>query len=441
MKVDTIHHGSDGWAGLHAGNFAVTAASSCMCDSSSGNGNLLSVEQAQRIARGLVENPAQTDLVSIPDALNRIVAEDVFAPLPMPFFDNSAMDGFAIQIGQSAGEGPHRYVVQGESAAGVRNEDCFDPLCAVKINTGAPVPAGFDCVIPHELCRPSGDGIEIDEMPAKGSNIRYQGSDMTAGACLVSKGLKLQAHHVGLLSANGFSSISVLRRPRIAVVSTGDELASPGQALKPGQIFDCNKPMLIALIAGLGLSATDLGALPDDPSETRRFFEEQQDRFDLIVTTGSVSVGNRDFLKPSFEAAGGSIKSWRVAVKPGKPVMFGTLGKTVLTALPGNPFAVFVGFCLFVKPQIARLSGWAGETPRWQTGRANFVWQRKAGRAEVFPVSRAKDQANGAVVLDRLGNSVSATLYPLRQADGLAIVPADCNLVRQGDEISWQPFC
>ena len=226
----------------------------------------------------------------------------------------------------------------------------------------------------------------------------------------------------------------------MAVFSTGDELARPGQALKTGQVFDCNKPMLIALFSSLGLKVMDLGALPDDPTATREFFEEQKNQFDLIVSSGSVSVGNRDFLKPSFEAAGGSIECWKVAVKPGKPVMFGTLGRTLLTALPGNPFAVFVGFALFVRPQIMRLSGHKERQLPWQAGCANFTWHRKAGRSELFPVRLVSDQSSGTMKLERLGHSVSATLFPLAEADGLAIVPADCESVSPGDQVLWQPF-
>ena len=439
--TESIIHADAVPEGFNDSRINSQATGACMCDDNAECDQLLSIEQAQQTALGLVKYPVETETVPINDALGRIVAENIAAPRPMPFFNNSAMDGFAIRTANLSNKGPHRLAVRGESAAGVWNGQQFDLSCALRVNTGALVPAGFDCVIPHENCRNVEGCIEFDTIPANGANIRYQGSDIAGGAPLITNGTVVQPHLVGLLAANGFPAIEVYRRPRMAVVSTGDELARPGQTLKTGQVFDCNKPMLAALFSSLGLKVADLGTLPDDPEATRDFFAEQRNKFDLIVSTGSVSFGNRDFLKPSFEAAGGSIKSWRVAVKPGKPVMFGTLGQTLLTALPGNPFAVFVGFSLFVKPQIARLSGWTGGLPRWQSGRADFTWRRKAGRAEVFPVAQTGDQSNGAVLLNRLGNSVSATLYPLSEADGLAIVSSDCGSVRQGDRIHWQPFC
>ena len=358
-----------------------------------------------------------------------------------PFFDNSAMDGYAIQTARLKHTGPFVLDVFGESAAGTFSCSAFSTGKALRIYTGAPVPEGFDAVIPQENCIIAGRTIEFDQRPASGQNIRFKGSDMERGACLVSKGTLIAPHHLGLLAANGYSAVSVFTKPKVAVFSTGNELVEPGHPLKDGQIYDCNRPMLIALLASIGIDAVDLGGLPDEPQITQDFLSEHKGRFDLLISSGSVSVGDRDFLKSAFQGAGGHITSWKVAVKPGKPVMFGKLGKTVFAGLPGNPFAVFVGFWLFVRPQLMRMAGQASFSTRLRQAVADFSWSRKPGRTEVFPVRLTDDKCAGCEKLKRLGNSVSATLFPLANADGLAIIPADCQKIRRGDPIEWHSFC
>lgn len=412
----------------------------CQCDAHEANRILLSVEQAQAVAADLSIRPARQELVALSSALGRVAAKDLHAPKPMPFFDNSAMDGYAVRTQNLIGNGPFVMPVAGESAAGNAASAVYDPRAAVRIYTGAIVPDGFDAVIAQENCRVEQGCIVFDRIPPAGMNIRFQGSDMERGACLIEKGTKIAPHHIGLLAANGYSAVNVFSKPKVAVFSTGDELVAPGEPVGGGQIYDCNKPMLMALLAEMGIDAVNLGALPDDPVATRGFLLRHRNAFDLIISSGSVSVGERDFLKTAFEAAGGSIRSWKVAIKPGKPVMFGRLGKTAFTGLPGNPFAAFVGFNLFVRPQLMRLCGQNRAEVTWQTGQADFEWKRKAGRTEVFPVRRAIDPGSDTQKLVRLGNSVSATLFPLTGADGLAMVPADCETVNAGDPVQWFPF-
>ena len=416
----------------------------CGCDSLAANRDLLDVEQAREIAVGLAAPVNRTELVPLSRASGRIASRDMFAPLAMPFFDNSAMDGYAVSAGCLKGKGPWRLKVAGTIAAGdqFNSEDpnC-EPKHAVRIFTGAPVPTGFDAVIAQENTHAADGWIDIQIAPRTGENIRYAGSDAKRGAILVGAGTKIGSHHIGLLAANGYCSLNVNKRPHVAVFSTGDELAKPGEKAKPGQVYDCNKPMLIALLAEMGIAAEDLGVLPDDLITTQELLESCRDHFDLVISSGSVSVGGRDFLKPALVAAGGSIKNWKVAVKPGKPVMFGKLGDTIYTGLPGNPFAAFVGFELFIIPQILRLCGAQQQDSFALSAIADFSWHRKPGRTEIFPVKSQAFSANGLPKLSRLGNSVSATLYPLANASGLGMVPANCTEIRPGDMIKWQPFC
>jgi molybdopterin molybdotransferase len=416
----------------------------CQCDSQEANRGLLSVDQARTIAVELAEPVSGSVLLPLGEALGRTAFKTLHAPAAMPFFDNSAMDGYAVATGALDGKGPWSLEVCGTIAAGAQPEILKLPDAggrAVRIFTGAPVPNGFDGVIAQENCQLEHDRIVFDSKPQSGTNVRYAGSDTKRGAILIEAGTRIAPHHAGLLAANGYGAINVRKLPRVAVFSTGDELAAPGEKAAAGQIYDCNKPMLLALLAELGIKAADLGALPDDLAATRELLNRCRDEYDLIVSSGSASVGERDYLKDAFTAAGGSIRNWKVAVKPGKPVVFGRLGKAVFTALPGNPFAAFVGFQLFLKPQISKLCGLKEARQQNMAAIADFSWDRKTGRAEVFPVKLTGCDQGELPRLERLGNSVSATLFPLTTADGLARVGPECAAVRPGDPLEWQPFC
>lgn len=418
--------------------------SGCVCDSVEVNHELLSVEAAIEVALELVKPVSGSVLAPISQALGRVSSKALHAPAAMPFFDNSAMDGYAISMSELKGDGPWNISIGPTIAAGntpAKLSEINPAKIAIRILTGAPVPAGFDAVIPQGNCMAKNGFVSFKAKPAIGSNIRYAGSDTERGAVLVSPGVRLKARHIGLLAANGYGAINVRRLPKVAVFSTGDELIKPGEKINPGQIYDCNKLMLTALMAEMGVEIDDLGALPDNQSATRKLLERCRGDYDLILSTGSVSVGERDYLKPAFIEVGGFLRSWKVAVKPGKPVMFGKLGRAVFTGLPGNPLAAYVGFHLFVKPQLLRLCGLAETSQISRMAIADFNWRRKQGRTEVFPVNRTGETANGYSKISRLGNSVSATLFPLSSADGLALVSAECEEIKTGDMNQWHPFC
>ncbi|SEL39106.1 molybdopterin molybdotransferase [Roseovarius nanhaiticus] len=407
----------------------------CDCDQLAARQTLLSHTDAVQVALAQVQPITQFETVDLAAAQGRIAAQSINADEAMPSFDNSAMDGFALRLGDLAGR--CCLPVAGTVAAGDAPRD-LPPGDALRIYTGAPLPRGADAVVMIEACVDKGHKVHIETPPAPGANIRRAGSDQGAGQMLLAAGTRIAPHHVGLLAANGVRGITVTRRPRVALFSTGDEVTDGDCA--PGHIKDANRPMLSALLAQDGAEVHDLGILPDDAAATEAAFRALGGAYDLIVTTGAVSMGGRDHIRAALCAAGGQIEAWRVALKPGKPVMFGSLNGAAVTGLPGNPMAVHVGYHMFLRPQLARLTGAAPQPFAEMPARADFDWQRKPGRAEVFPVCLIRHDADGLPVLRRLGQGVSATLLPLAQADGMAIVAADCASVAPGDMLHWHPF-
>ena len=400
--------------------------------------SLIDLATACEIAIAQVEGIRTLRDLPLAAALGHVCARDILATSAMPFFTNSAVDGFALRLADLA-ETPHVLPVAGTVAAGVGYPDTLPDGAALRIYTGAPLPEGADCVVALEEVTEANGRIHLDFLPQTGANIRMRGSDQPLGAVLLPRGTRIAPQHVGLLAANGIGRVPVIRRPRVVVLSTGDELAQGGQR-GAGQIFDANRPMLLALAQLAGCEAVDGGTMPDAVVPLAHRLADLAGTADLVLSSGGVSLGGRDPIRPAFAMAGGEIAGWRVAVKPGKPVMFGRIGDTAFTGLPGNPMAAFVGFHLFVKQQIDRLSGRSPDPFAARKARAAFSWRHRPGPQEVFPVRCLGTDGTGLPLLERLGNGVSATLFPLSQADGLATVAALSEGVTEGDLIEWQPF-
>ncbi len=399
---------------------------------------MIDVAAAREIAVAQITPVRGVQDVPLHAAPGRTCARDVIATSAMPFFTNSAMDGFALRHADLAGAGT-LLPVAGTVAAGMAGTS-LPPGAALRIFTGAPLPLGADTVVALEDTSEAGGPVRIDVMPDIGANLRLAGSDQPLGACLVARGARIAPRHVGLLAANGITRVAVTRRPRVVVLSTGDELAASGAPRAGGQIHDANRPMLLALAQVAGCEAVDGGTMPDDVDPLSQRLAELCASADLVLSSGGVSMGGRDPLRPAVVRAGGEIAGWRVAVKPGKPVMFGRLGGTAFTGLPGNPMAAFVGFHLFVAPQIARLTG-AEPVPfaRWP-GTAASTWRHRPGRQEIVPVRCLGVDGTGLPLLERLGKGVSATLFPLAAADGLAVIPAASEGIAMGEPVDWHPF-
>lgn len=399
---------------------------------------MIEVAAAREIAVAQITPVRAFQDLALHAALGQTCARDVIATSAMPFFTNSAMDGFALRHADLTGAGS-LLPVAGTVAAGDAGTS-LPPGAALRIFTGAPLPLGADTVVALEDTAEAGGSVHIAGLPDIGANLRLAGSDQPSGVCLVARGTRIAPRHVGLLAANGITRIVATRRPRVLILSTGDELVTTGASRAEGQIHDANRPLLIALAQTAGCEVVDGGTMPDEVESLSQRLADLCATADLVLSSGGVSMGGRDPLRPAFISAGGEIAAWRVAVKPGKPVMFGRMGETGFTGLPGNPMAAFVGFHLFVAPQIARLTG-AEPVPfaRW-SGTAASDWQHRPGRQEIVPVRCLGTDGNGLPLLERLGNGVSATLFPLATADGLAVIPAASEGIARGAQVDWHPF-
>jgi len=392
---------------------------------------LLALDDAiERIlARVAVPGPERAETISTFDALGRVLAEDVRSQLDVPPADNSEMDGYALRAADVAAPGTVLPVSQRIAAGSVGA-----PLAAgtaARIFTGAQIPTGADAVVMQELCSVVDGGVRVDALARAGQSIRRRGEDVERGARVLALGMRLAPQAVGMAASVGAATLKVARRPRVALFSTGDELAMPGEELKPGAIYNSNRFTLRALIESLGGVHEDLGIVPDKLDATRAALKRAAETNDLIVSCGGVSVGEEDHLKPAVEKEG-RLDLWQIAMKPGKPLAFGEVFRADGTSawfvgLPGNPVSAFVTFLVAVRPVLLRLQGASDLTPRPLAMRADFAWPKPDRRREFLRVRR-----NDGGGLELFGHQGSAVLTSTVWADGLvdnppgqAIAPGD----------------
>jgi len=405
-------------------------------------GPLISADDALARLLAAVAPAGRTETVATPEAWGRVLARDVVSTVHVPPEDNSAMDGYAVRVADLA-QGAGTLLPVSQRIAAGRPGQPLAAGTAARIFTGAQIPPGADAVVMQEHCEAvAGDGlgqVRVNELPAPGLAIRRQGEDVMRGHVVLRAGHRLDAAAIGLAATVGMAQLEVAARPRVALFSTGDELVMPGEPLPPGAIYNSNRFMLGALLRGQGCVVTDLGNVPDRLVATRAMLREAAAGHDLILSSGGVSVGEEDHLKPAL-AAEGRLDLWAIAIKPGKPLAFGAVrragdegqgAETWFIGLPGNPVSSHVTFTLFVRPVLARLQGASAQMPPPIMMRADFDWPRPDKRREFLRVRR---NAEGG--LDLYANQGSGVLTSLAWGDGLAdISPGQA--VRRGDLVRY----
>ncbi|MGX7706897.1 molybdopterin molybdotransferase MoeA [Methylobacterium sp. Gmos1] len=396
-------------------------------------GPLLSVDEAAALVAERLPVLAGIETVPLIEADGRIAAADVLAGLDLPPFDNSAVDGYAVRFADLGPGAETVLPVRGRLPAGAAPGRGALAGSALRIFTGAPMPPGADTVFMQEDVRREGDAVALPAGLRAGANRRLAGEDVARGSLVIPEGRRLTPPDLALAAATGHAAIAVRRRLRVAVFSTGDELAEPGASLRPGAIHDSNRVLLVALLRRLGTEVSDLGILRDDPALLPGRLRDAAGGHDLILTSGGVSTGEEDHVKAAVEAAG-RLVFWRLAIKPGRPVAMGLIGDTAFVGLPGNPVAVYVTLLFVVRPLLARLGGARLDAPPSEPARAAFRYRKKAGRREYVRVSlrRSPDGTVEAVKFPRDGAGV---LSSLTGSDGLAELAEAVTTVEEGDRI------
>ncbi len=386
------------------------------------------LRQSLALARLL---PAQT--VPLIEGLGRIAAETVRAPFDLPGFDNSAMDGYAVRFADLAEDGPTTLPVRDQILAGDLRPRVLAPGSAMAIMTGATMPDGADTVVMHERCQLENGQVVIPAGVKAGANVRSADDDCVAGSTVVSQGQVLDAGRLSLLAAFGRQTVQVRTRPRVAVLVTGDELVPPGQPLVRGQRHDSNGPLLAGLVSEAGGQVVALVHCGDDPAQLREQLQTLADQTDLLLTSGGVSAGVADLL-PGLIAELGTIAYWKVAMKPGMPVLCARIGNTVVFGLPGNPVSAGVTFQVLARPVLEAMLGRSASGLITGHARLAQPWHKHHGRLEFLRCSVAVD-TDGALLATPFRHQGSGALSVLASADGLLVLPEGAHTFKAGTRL------
>jgi len=393
---------------------------------------MLAVREALELMLAAARPVAETEVIPTLSANGRVLAQAQVSGMNVPGMDNTQMDGYAVRAADCASGSAALKVTQRIPAGHVGQP--LEAGSAARIFTGALIPPGADAVVMQEQCELNGDVVTIRHAPKAGEWIRRAGEDITGGSVILSAGSRLRSQELGLAASVGLAQLPVRRKLRVAVFFTGDELAMPGEPLAPGAIYNSNRFTLRALLENLGCEISDFGIVPDSLEATRRVLRECAQAHDLIITSGGVSVGEEDHIKPAVEAEG-KLNMWQIAVKPGKPLAFGEVQQAFFVGLPGNPVSSFVTFLLFVRPFILRLQGVERAiAPRAYAMRADFDWLKADKRNEFL-----RARINDAGGLELFRNQGSGVLTSTVWGDGLIDNPPG-RAINSGDMVRFIPF-
>lgn len=402
---------------------------------------MLTAQQALDHLLSHAQSVTEIEKVAMQASLGRVLAENVSSLVDVPPLDNTSMDGYAVRTADTQNSGSTLRIAQRIPAGSMGTQ--LEPGTAARIFTGAPVPPGADAVVMQEDCTTDSEAgqVSINIAPTSGQWIRRRGEDLTAGKTALTAGTFLRPQELGVAASAGLTHLNVKRRVKVAAFFTGDELALPGEPLKPGGIYNSNRDTLLACLKSLGCDATDLGIVPDRLDATRAALRKASQDHDLIITSGGVSVGEEDHIKPAVTAEG-RLDLWQIAIKPGKPLAFGAVrksdepkdGEAWFIGLPGNPVSSFVTFLLFVRPFILKLQGREAKQPQSYLMRADFDWLKADRRNEFL---RVKLNDHGG--LDLFPNQSSGVLTSASWGDGLVDCPPN-QPIKSGDLVKYIPF-
>tara|TARA_R110002072_G_scaffold517_37_gene3299 strand:- start:10294 stop:11568 length:1275 start_codon:yes stop_codon:yes gene_type:complete len=405
---------------------------------------LMELSRALEIMAERVTRVTDDEALPLTACLGRILSQDLLAKLDVPQYDNSAVDGYAVFFADLKDDEPTRLPLRGRASAGHPLKQAALPGATVRIFTGAALPAGPDTVFMQEDASletdpQSGETFVVFPPGIKqGANCRRRGEDTKVNDPVLPAGRRLRAQDIGLAAASGYQSLTVSRPLKVALFSTGDELRNPGEALELGELYDSNRFTSTALLTGLGCQVTDLGILEDKLEVVQDALARAAKDHDLIITSGGVSVGEEDHVKPAVESQG-SLHFWRLAVKPGRPLALGQIGRVPFVGLPGNPVAVMVTFLNVVRPMILRLMGGGETEPKHYPLPLAFDFDKKPGRLEWLRVHLVYDD-QGQPSLQKFPHQGSSILSSLVNSDGLAVLAKDAAALKKGEKVDYLPF-
>jgi len=397
---------------------------------------MLSADEALELLLGHARPVTGVERIHTTHALGRVLAQPLVSTVTVPPLDNSAMDGYAVARADFSPDQETRLKVAQRIPAGSVGHT-LERGTAARIFTGAPVPLGADAVVMQEKCTLDGEMVMIARPPKQGENIRRAGEDIASGDMVLPAGIKMRPQEMGLVASIGMADVPVYPKLRVALFFTGNEIVMPGEPLQEGEIYNSNRYTLLGLLEGMGCRVADFGIVPDSLEATVDVLNQAWHEADLIITSGGVSVGEEDYVKAAVERTG-TLDMWKVAMKPGKPLAYGTVHGTPFIGLPGNPVSAFATFCLFVRPYILRCQGVSQVTPRSYMLPAVFDWSRVGPRRE-FVRARLEPQADGAPGVVIFPNQGSGVLTSAVWGEGLAEIREGTTVAR-GDLIKFTPF-
>ena len=399
----------------------------------------LTVDDARQQILADIESITASEKLTLRSALDRVLAEDIISPMAVPGHTNSAMDGYALGGSDLPLDSDRVYPVIGTSFAGAPfNGSCKAGQC-IRIMTGAVMPTGTDTVVMQEHVEAvENDSVAIGEGHHPGQNVRQAGEDITAGDAVLQASRTLTPADLGILSSLGIGEVRVRRRPRVAFFSTGDELRSIGEPLAEGDVYDSNRYSLYGMLKRLDIELLDMGVVGDNADDLRKALTEAASMADVVITSGGVSVGEADYIKPILEEIG-EINFWKIAMKPGRPLTYGKIGSSKFFGLPGNPVAVMVTFYQFVQPALRYMASGRSSLPWTFMATCTETIRKRSGRYE-FQRGILEQDAVGRLTVRKTGQQGSGVLMSMSRANCFILLPEDCDGVAAGDDVRVQLF-